>query len=502
MRKLSLVLSCTCILLLQACQNYEDIRDIDRIDHQPEIAVPLFNADLSVEEVLDEYGEIDFLKIATDGSMSLNYSQEQVQKQAADLIPAMEDFPIVLIDSFMSVPVQFFDKLDVTKIGLQNGTISFDIQSSHTEDISIRISFPKMLKDGVPFEIQTTLDYQGSAPFATTISPQSIEAYELFMPGGLLEVRYEAYNSMGERVLLDQITGLAENWEYSDIEGVWANETFDIISDTIKVDLFENWTQGQVNFEDPKLIIDLNNSIGFPVQLALKNMTAHTVDGDAIPISSVFNDGYNLSFPALNQMGQTTSDQIILDKTNSNIISIFNANPQYITYELTATINPSDDNIPGFILTQSEVRGAVTVDVPIYGTASGFTFESDAEFDLNDSEEVNHVELKLITNNSIPVDLELQVYFTDDNNQVIDSLFENQKTLLTAPDVAANGTVIDAAEQTSLIQVSVERFKQIQQASQVKLKAAISTANEGETPVKLLEDQKVEVRMGAIIGFE
>lgn len=502
MRKLSLVLSCTCLFLLQSCENYQDIRDIDRVDHEPEIAVPLFSSDLSVNDVLDEYGEIDFLHIHPDGSMSLNYAQEQVQKKFDELIPEMEDFPIILPDSFVSIPIQFMGNVQATRLGLKKGTIRFDIQSSHTEDIDVSISFPGIRKDGMSFSVQTNLAYQGNTPFSTAITPQDLQGYDLFLTNGQMEVRYEAYDNSGERVLLDMVSGMTEGWEFQDAEGILASESYDISIDTVTIDLFESWTEGQIDFEDPKLRIDLSNSIGFPVRLQVKNMTAHTLDGEAIPVSSVFSEGFDLKFPAINQIGQIETDQVVLDKTNSNIISIFNAQPESITYELVATINPEDNDIPGFISEESIVAGAVTVDIPIYGTASGFTFESNTDFDLEEVEEVSHVEIKLITDNSIPLDLDLQVYFTDVNDQIIDSLFDHQRALLTAPEIAANGMIMNTTEQTTLIEVTAERFEHFRQASQVKLKAAISTANNAQTPVKILDHQKVAVRMGAIIGFE
>jgi len=502
MRKLTFVLFCTFTILLHSCQNYEDFNEIDRVNYTPEFAVPLISSTLSLEDVLEEQEALSFLTVDTDGSMSINYSKDQIQKQASEFIQEIEDFPIILPDSFISVPVNLFDNLSVSKLKLKSGTITFDIQSSHAEDIDLRITFPGMTQNGMPFNVQKTIEYQGSTPIAVAIEPVSINDYELDMPNGELDIRYEAFNTNGERVLLDLITGAASNWEYSRMEGIWTQESFALRTDTIEIDLFKDWVDGQVSLADPKLIIDLSNSIGFPVQMRINNMTAHTSDGNTIPFSSVLEEGYNMSYPGLSDMDPEKSDQIILDRNNSNIISIFNAQPKFITYEVIAVMNPEDSNEVGFISDNSSIKGGVNLELPIYGTASDFTFENDSDFEMEDIENVSYAEFKLITNNSIPLDLDIQLYFTDENGNLIDSLFEENHALLTAPEIAANGTIMKSSEQSNIIMVDAARFEKIQSAKKVKVKASISTANDASIPVKILNTQNVEIRMGAKIGVD
>ncbi len=502
MRKLSYVLFCTCTLLVYSCQNYEDFREVDRVDHNPELAIPLVNSSLSLDDILENEEDFSFLTIAPDGSMSYNYSQDPVEKAASELIEEMEDFPLALVDSFMSVPVQLFENFTVSKLNLKNGTIAFDIQSSHTEDINLKITFPGMTQNGSPFEMQSIIEYQGTTPTTTSISPTSIQNFALNLAGGNLDIRYEAYNNAGQRVLLDLITGEAKDWTYSSIEGIWANETFTVNSDTIEVDLFDDITDGEISFADPKLILDIQNSIGFPVQMKIENMMAYTVDGNSIPFTSIFSDGYNLKYPGLNEMGQETSDQIVLDKNNSNIISILNARPKYIVYDVVGIINPEDAQTTGFIAEDSKVKGEFSIEIPIYGTASDFTIESISDFELEDIEQISHAEFKLITDNGIPLDLEMQVYFMDENGLEIDSLLQGQTALLSAPEMGANGAVINTTEQTNIIEIPAERVNLIQTAKQIKVKASLSTANQGMTPVRILSTQELKVRLGAILGID
>jgi hypothetical protein len=502
MKKLSFVLFCSFVLLFQACQNYEDFRAIDSVNYEPEFAVPLINSSLSLDDVLENVDDISFLNIDPDGSMTVNYSQEPAQKSASELIQDIADFPIVFIDSSMSVPLQLFDNMTVTKLSLKEGTISFDIQSNHTEDIALKIIFPGITQNGIPFEMLTNLIYSGSTPVASSIAPISIEGYDLSIPNGNLEMRYEAYNTNGDRVLLDMISGEARDWEYNQIEGIWSYESFTVDKDTINIDIAENWIDGQISFSDPKILINLSNSIGIPMAIKIQNLTAHTADGNLIPLNYAFEDGYIINYPSLTEIGLDKADQIILDKNNSNIISAINALPQYITYEIVAIMNPESSTTVGFISENSTITGNLEIEIPIEGTASGFTLETSADFTMEEAGEIAYATFKLVTNNEIPVDLNMQLYFMDENNNIIDSLFEGPQNILAAPEIGANNTLLSSSEEINFIEISTERLNTIRQAKRIKTKAALSTANNGTVPVSIRSTQKVDVKMGAIIGIE
>lgn len=502
MRKLAILLLCIAVSLIQACQNYEDFREIDRVDYSPELALPLVHSSLSIDEALEASDEISFLTIGPDGSISLDYTQQQSTQRASDLLQELEDFPIAMTDSIMQVQADLFDNLAVQKLHLKNGTLEFELQSSHPEDIDVLIQFPGLTKNGAPFEISTEIIYEGSSPVNSSINPLPINNFELAMPNGMLEMRYEAYTASGERVLLDIITGMARDWQYDYIEGVWAREEFVIEKDTVEIDIFENWVSGEINFEDPKLHIDLKNSIGFPVQFQIVNMEAITTEGTTIPFSSTLDDGYALAYPGISEQGVEKTTLITLDKNNSNIISVLNARPTSIIYEIVATINPEELNVSGFVEEESQLRGTLSVELPIYGTADNFTLESVSDFDLEEVDEISEAEFKLITDNGIPVDMSMQVYFTDDQEVIIDSLFNDQHTIIAAPETAANGTVTSTNEQTTFVTITKERMDMIQQAQKLKIQARMSTANEAMTPVRISVDQEVEVRAGVKLKVE
>ncbi len=488
-------------LFLAACKNFQDINEVESIAWDAEFAIPLAYATLTLEDFLGDEDNQSFLEIDPEGNMTLAYSADATHNTAEELLGEIPSFPIVLIDTVMNIPVQIFPNLEVTQFNLKEGTISFDLQSLHEEDLDVTITIPNMTKNGTPFTTNVTLSYQGTLPVTASISPVSLQDYSLSMIENNMQIQYEAKTNLGEKVVLNAITGEAANWNYEMVKGVWAQETFSVKSDTLDLDIYDNWLEGEISFEDPKLIINVENSFGFAAGISLKYMTAFTADGNQIELTATDN-AFNIAYPAINEIGEMKTTSFVFDKNNSNIKDIFNALPTMLVYEIEGILNPEDTNDQGFITDQSTVGTSLEVEMPVYGTASGFTIESTSELELDDFEDIADAEFKLIADNGIPLDVDLQVYFLDEYDTRLDSLFEIPQTILGAAAVDGNGEVTNTEEVISIIDVPKDRMQVIQNAKNMRIEAAISTFNDGNTPVLIKSNYAVNARIGAKIGME
>ena len=74
------------------------------------------------------------------------------------------------------------------------------------------------------------------------------------------------------------------------------------------------------------------------------------------------------------------------------------------------------------------------MELPLWFRAEGFHYEATQEFSLSDIEKLEKVEFKLSTENGLPLNSDLQIYFEDANGIVLDSLLSgNQSVLTVAP---------------------------------------------------------------------
>jgi len=227
-----------------------------------------------------------------------------------------------------------------------------------------------------------------------------------------------------------------------------------------------------------------------------------TIDGDKLPLESNFiTDGINFDFPSLDEVGEVKTTYFNFNKDNSNIDVILGAGPVAVDYDMDAVPNPDmDTTIRGFITDTSAFVVQVAVDLPIYGTASGFEARDSFKVSFDEYNDVDDIEFKIVSENGIPLDVGLQIYFADQNGTVLDSLFTPAKNVLEAAPVDAEGLPTEKAEKTIFTSFDATRFEQIKSAKFLYLSTAFSTADNGGTVVKVLSTQDVNIRMGMKIG--
>ncbi len=486
---------------LSGCKKFEDIRVVEDIAYEPEFAIPLINSSISLQDILDSEDNIALLDIDADGNMTLNYDAEFEHNSASELIGEIPTFPLVLTDTVTSVPVQIFDNIELNSISLKSGTISFNLQSGIPENIDVTITIPQLTKNGLPFSTNLELVYLGSLPVFAMIDPISIEGYFLDLVGNSVDVNYEAITNSGDHVVLDLVTGAAENWNYDLIQGIAEQQTFSISKDSIEIDLYDSWLEGEISFEDPRIAIEIENSFGFPMGVQLVNVVAITSSGNEVNLTTT-NNSFEVNYPLLSEVGEAKTTTFFFDKNNSNIKDILNTKPTKLYYEIEGTLNPNNTNDPGFISDQSDLSSLLSLELPIHGSASGFTIQSSAEMDIGTLENIRNAEFKIITDNGLPIDVDLQLYFQDENENIIDSLFNQPQALLAAASVDAHGNTTGSVEVTTYIDVPEERMLMIQNAKNVLIDVSFSTYNNGNTSVRINSSQEVGIRMGAKVGLE
>jgi hypothetical protein len=116
--------------------------------------------------------------------------------------------------------------------------------------------------------------------------------------------------------------------------------------------------------------------------------------------------------------------------------------------------------------------------------------------------EFNEVEFKVISENGIPLDIGLQIYFADQNGIILDSLFTPAGDIIAAAPVDVSSSLpVGVTEKITYTTFDGARFDHIKTAKKLFMRGSFSTINNGTTNVKILSSQKVEVRMGMKIGI-
>lgn len=486
------------------------VSDFDNLEvtYKPEFAVPIFISKTSVQDILDGFDDSTYVEVGPDGIIHLRYQGNVLSQTSKDMIEAAERFilpAIPVLDTFYALPFSAPGQFEVDLASYKSGTIKFAVSSNHSGPINFTLTIPQITKNGQPAVLSETFNAPTSGQYISRVS-LSLADYKLTPLNGKIYVRYDARTNGGARLVLPQVAILAENHRFSYVQGYLGNYAHPGQRDIINVEFFENWTQGDVYFENPEIRVHIENSFGIPTRSQIEIFDILTADGRKLPLQSDFitSKGIDFVYPALSEIGQTKKMTFVFNSSNSNIKDVFAARPKALDYKVNAITNPDNKtNLRGFITDSSYYKINVDVDFPMYGRASSFVVRDTFDSEFKDLENVEEVEFKLVADNDIPLDIDGQVYFMAANGAVLDSMFKSAShIIIAAAKVGTDGNVTAKTSNTTITRFTPERFSNLRNSTKMVVRAAFSTAQEGRQSVKLKPNQSVELRMGSKLKFK
>ena len=486
-------------LTFSACKKVDELENIDAPEYNGEFAIPLFSTSASLQDLLENLDSTTVVEVGPDDLITVRYRGNVVERTSQDFFPFLNIAGIPLEDSITNFALDLPGQLDLDYTIFKQGKLAPVVISKYKELTEITIfslTIPQLTKDGSPFEWGANvlpLEIPASETF-------DISGYRLDTDNDSLLLKYEARLPNGDPVPPDSlvVTVLLSDLEYSYVEGYWGNEYNDNPRDTIHIDLFDAWTKGDVFFEDPKVNIYVNNSMGIPLQSVMNILRVESVDGQFLDVTSPhIGSGIDFDYPELNEVGVTKTTVFSFDKSNSNIIDVVDAKPVALDYDLDAITNANNDtNLTIFLTDSSFFNVQVEAEMSIHGSTSNFSIQDTFAFDINESTSVESAEFKLITENEIPIGIDLQIYFVDHDRQIIDSLLTGDDQVLAAAPADAEGNATSITEKVTYIPISGERLDKILTAKDILVTASFNTYNYDTQSVKILASQNVDIRMG------
>ena len=487
-----------------ACNKLNDLEDLKAVNYNAEFAIPLFSTKTSFEDLLENFDDDTFITFGENNLIILNYKGDITARSSSDLFNVISDFdgvPFPVIDTVMALPFAIPNSIDIDHVILKTGTMKWGYQSEHEEPAIVTVTIPNATLNGEVF--QHTQNLPG--PISVYFSPEfDMTGYKLASDNDSIYVHYQAYRvNSGFSDTLTNFAMLFDNFEASYVEGYLGNDIYEFERDTIEIDFFDNWTRGDVYFEDPKILLTVDNSFGFPVRAKANLMNVITVEDEVLELQSPYIDSINFDYPSLNEVGEFKSTYFAFDKDNSNIADILGANPVAVDYDLDAVPNPDmDTSIRGFMTDSSFFNVQVEVELPIHGTAVDFVARDTFKVDFSEYDNVEDVEFKVIAENGIPLEVSTQIYFADSDGNILDSLFRPEAIILEAAQVGTQAQVTEIAEKTTFATLDADHFDRIRSTTQLFLTSSFSTTNRGMTTVKITSDQEVNIRMGMKLGIK
>ncbi len=526
--KPGLLIAAFLVLTISSCvkDNFE-LNKLEKTTWNPNIAVPLVYSTLTVQNLLlknNTGGQV----IENDSNFcTLVYNKTLLSVRADSLIQipnqqcpsysaSLTTAEINTLNSVQSVTVSYSQTIPFNSgaNGPQIDTIifnagSFDIalNSNFQNSGQVVITIPAATKNGVAFSETLPLTYSGAIP-VTVAANDSLAGYLLDMTMGgtttnafVVNYTVTLNGSVTPPSTSDMIsiTGSLNNMKFDKIFGYMGQLSLfpSFNNDTIPITIFKNYTgNGTFNIVNPSLTVTLSNSYGVPVNASLPVLERFTPPSSNTPVTGVPNPMPVLS-PSFSQIGQMLTDSFTLTKANSNIYSIISNYPKYFIFSASALTNQGGYT-HNFVIDTSSFKIGAEVDLPLYGSASNFTLIDTVKFSPGQfiTSNVESALFKIYTSNGFPIDVNMQVYFTDSTYHKLDSLVIPNQLILKSGVVNSSGMVVSPTPNTYVAAFTKARLANLSTAKYLLMKDVEWTTNGGNTNVKIYSTYQLNVQVG------
>lgn len=402
---------------------------------------------------------------------------------------------------------------------LREGNINFDMFSSLQDSIYITYTIPNLVHPvtGKPFVIDTVVPPATPSVNATMNASYPMNGYYFLLNGYGIEsyytpnVDYDGSSVAGDanEIVNAYITILEARIQYSgqlktisiddtlyvhaSIEdmkpeyarGHMGNTTKKIGPDSVSFDLFNKVKSGTIDLEEVNFEIETDNGIGATAKGTFNGLFSKNASGNIVPLTMTDN---TMDIQKAIDNGSSATHVIstkTLNSGNSNITDFISNLPNQIIYdmkvELNGVDNPSNhvdsiiNNPPNFLYYESGMTANLNMEIPLSFIADSLVLVDTLDFSFNSQGkgEVESGLFKLIVDNGFPFDATTTLYFMDDNDNLIDSLWKDQTIL--RGDIDGNKKVSNSTQSVIEFNIPKERMELIKTATQIYVVAGFHT---------------------------
>ena len=543
-----IILFVTALLILSGCMKEEiDLEKVNSDSFDPSFAIPIGNITLKLDRLNDKTNR--FLKInSTTGILEFVYQSEAIDLKFSDFynisnqsvststsmnstqVAAFNLVPLSSTYNYSSsnvaaITVPFSEQLD--SLIIKNGSLNINISSTYTHDISIVLTIPSLVKNGVVYSTTIPLNYTSSTPVTNTIAlPLSGYTIDL-TDGGVTNntLRFNYSTTLTKGVALattSESISFNSGFILSQVEvahGYFGNRTI-TNTDTVQYDLFNSAFGGTISLADPRIEFDFFNSTGVSFDANFTSISAP----DNTVIQNIGGPGLTSIpiIPKASFVGDSTITNHRIDNFNTSptITAVLNEQPTKLAFSTSVQLNPGGVT-KNFITEESRLWANTRFVVPLNGRADGFSLtdtnttilEDAIGLDSSSAERLKKVTLRLMVTNGLPISSSIQAYFLDSSNTVLDSLFSGGTQAIfgagtvnfSVPITDINyGRVISPAKRTVDIVMTKEQYQSlvVNKQSKVVYKVKFNTIGSSTLKnVKFFPQDYVDLKLFAKVDL-
>ena len=454
-----LLLLLTIVAFFASCVKKEiKLNEVEVPEMDASFALPLGHVHLNVGDIEQQFDQDNFIFNQANSAFELVFRDTVFEYGVEEMLvfpsqtfnysyglsaPVNNQFSqalaghVVTQNGTQDVVVPFSHGELLDSVILTAGSIVVDISSEFMHSTVLDITCPYLTLNGVPYQATVNLPYTGTVPIVHNMIVD-ISGYVLDLTKGgttnnTLSLDYEAtVTHSGQAVLGTEQFEFNMDINVDEVKSIWGyfGQYSNVLDqDTAFVDLFANLYGGTLHFADPRVSLVLYNTTGldagvqFDGVIAPQNSTVQQLGGPGLTSFPIIARAMNPGDVAI------TTHQIDNSNTSPTLSELMDEGPSEIIYSASAETNPNGYQ-QNFILDTSKIWCEAEIGLPFFGYGRDFvlvdTMEANMEsiFGDNVDTEIDQVMVRIIVDNGMPFDAGIQLYFTDDNFVVLDSLFQ------------------------------------------------------------------------------
>lgn len=474
----------------------------------PSVAIPLITGSMGLVDAFNEK-DLIYLKTYQDGLLYLNYDQQFISQDVRNLVdlpplstsrsfqvPSGNYPPIESDINLLSVnfPINMASSPEkLTEINFKSGIIGFVISFSPpnpTFSFELDLSVPEFINaSGQALNVRvstgnTSIPLAGYTYTSTTSNQINLQV-TLIAKARTVPITIDNNTNITIGLTLT-------NLDFRYIKGFFGDQTTSTPKQTIAISAFGNSllsTKTTVSFKQPTITFTTVNDYGVPLQINFTTLQGEkkgrTIDLTTFPASPI-----DVNSPVVLGTWATTTVAV------SNVTEVVNFAPTSLMYQVSGRINAGLTTGTNFMADTSKMRVKMHMEVPLYGNATNIVLADTTEINLSSLKETQIQQASLQANiiNQIPLDANVQIYLTDKNYTVLDSLIApNQNPLVKGSTVDQNGELKTPGTVTKNIEIESSKITKLFQSSKLIVVAQLNTSggNGGSTDVKFKSQYKL-----------
>jgi len=520
MKQASLLLF-TLSVLLTGCIKDEDFQ-YDKIvssTWDPEFAIPLINSSLGIKD-LTGFSNSTTVDVDSNNLVHLIYKANIYSVYGYEFLPLQDQSNSRTITTTTTDSTQLYQTGTLSKtlntvfpfvvssgeqldsLLLNLGALEISVQSQIPHSGELTITIPDATLNGIPFSQSLPFIYGGTLPVSALLSG-NLAGYKFDFTGNgsfnELRVTYtlsftNSSTSLPTANRNITISNNLTNLKMAEAYGYLGQRTLSVTGDSSRIELFNNTLFGNIAFNDPHITFNLSNSFGVPVNSQVTSFYSISSTGVNTPITNTIPNPLPIGSPTV--VGQTATGSFFVDQTNSNINTIMDQNPRYIAFDIDAVSNSPTPSY-NFITDSSRFAVDVEVNLPLRGSANGFSVSDTSDFELDNIQELNKAIFRINAQNGFPADAYIQLYFTDSAGVVLDSLLSDPGDFIIASGLLnSDGRVVLPYKKTRDEEFGPDRLRNIYHAKKLIIFSVVNTQNAPQTQVPIYSDYRLDIKIG------